>query len=298
MTQEKQPTPNDETTSRKSAALQKETPLNKPKTLTAGKRNKGNADNDEKPSESKVIPLNQIEAPKKPNPSDSIFNSLVERGLLKKQIIDGTKDVFSQIKTLLKDFYDQLDAYLKEHNIDLDVAYKDRNDTEVELRLSDDVLFFTLNANVYRFDLEHHIWQSTYIEEDPNRADCGMILIYNFLSDSFKNNRNQDTGYLIGRIFVNKDQHLFVEGKRQLGFLYSDIENGLATDKLLQDIIKSAIVYTMNFEIHVPAYDIMKEMTVQQKLDQFGTPQRVVPKLGFKFGSERDPANPTPPPTY
>jgi hypothetical protein len=281
-----------ETTNRKSAALPKEGPLKKPKNLVAGKRDK---EEEEDAGETNVIPLKHIETPRKSNPSESIFSSLVERGLLKKNIIDGTRDVFSQIKVLLKDFYSQLNDYLKEQNIDLDVAYTDRNDTEVELRLSDDVLFFTLNTNVYRFDLEHHIWQSPYIEEDPNRADCGMILIYNFLSDSFKYNRNLDTGYLIGRIFVNKDKHLFVEGKRQLGFLYSDIENGLATDKLLQDIIKSAIVYTMNFEIHVPAYDAMKEMTVQQKLDQTGTPQKAVARLGFKFSTERDP---TPPPAY
>ena len=282
----------DETSNRKSSALQRNEPLKKPKNLVSGKRTKALAEPDE---QSNVIPLKQIESTRKQHPSENIFSSLVERGLLKKQIIDGTRDVFAQIKSLLKDFFDQLNDYLKENNIDLDIDYKDRNDTEVELRLSDDVLFFTLNNNVYRFDLEHHIWQSPYIEDDPNRADCGMILIYNFLSDSFKYNRNLDTGYLIGRIFVNKDKHLFVEGKRQLGFLYSDIENGLATDKLLQDIIKSAIVYTMNFEIHVPAYDAMKEMTVQQKLDQTGSPQKAVARLGFKFSSERDP---TPPPTY
>jgi len=286
----------DETTNGRTGALPKETPLTKPKNLVAGKRVKS-AEKDS--DDSNIIPLKQVETKSLPKPSDSIFASLVERGLLKKTILQNTRDVFDLIKLLLKDFYDHLDNYLTENKIELDVAYKDRSETEVELRLNDDVLFFSLNGNVYRFDLEHPMWQSPYIEEDTNRGDCGMILIYNFLSDSFKFNRNLDTGYLIGRIFVNKDKHLFVEGKRQLGFLYSDIENGLVSDKLLTEIIKSAIVYTMNFEIHVPAYDVMKEMTVQQKLDQFGAPQKApVPKLGFKFGSERDPANPTPPLTY
>lgn len=276
---------------KRSGQLTKGSQLAKPKSLVHNKREK-------KVDETPVIPLKQIETPNpvSTNPSQSIFSSLVERGLLKKNILQNTRDVFDQIKILLKNFYDELDKYLKDNNIELDIAYKDRSDTEVELRLSDDVLFFSLNGNVYRFDHEHYIWQSPYVEDDPNRADCGMILIYNFLSDSFKFNRNLDTGYLIGRIFVNKEKHLFVEGKRQLGFLYSDIENGLASDKLLIDIIKSAIIYTMNFEIHVPAYDVMKEMTVQQKLEQFGTPQKTSPRLGFKFSSEKDP-NATPP-TY
>ena len=33
---------------------------------------------------------------------------------------------------------------------------------------------------------------------------CGIINIYNFLSDSFKYNRESDLGYLVGRIFINK----------------------------------------------------------------------------------------------
>ena len=32
-------------------------------------------------------------------------------------------------------------------------------------------------------------------------------------------------GYCIGRIFINKENHYFVEGKRQLGFLYNDFMN-------------------------------------------------------------------------
>ena len=52
-----------------------------------------------------------------------------------------------------------------------------------------------------------------------------MINIYNFLADSFKYNRLNDVGYLVGRVFLNKDLHYFVEGKRQLGFLYNDFVN-------------------------------------------------------------------------
>lgn len=44
---------------------------------------------------------------------------------------------------------------------------------------------------------------------------CGLV-IYNFLSDSFRKfNRNADEGYLIGRIFINRERRYFVEGKQQ-----------------------------------------------------------------------------------
>ena len=44
------------------------------------------------------------------------------------------------------------------------------------------------------------------------RTYCGVINMYNFLSDSFKYNRENDLGYLIGRMFINKE-NTFVEGK-------------------------------------------------------------------------------------
>ena len=56
-----------------------------------------------------------------------------------------------------------------------------------------------------------------YPEENPNRGFCGLIHIYNFLNDSFKYNRVHDLGYLIGRIFINHENHFMVQGKRQLG---------------------------------------------------------------------------------
>ena len=45
-----------------------------------------------------------------------------------------------------------------------------------------------------------------------------MINIYNFLSDSFVYDRERDLGYLVARVFLNKEGHFFVQGKKQLGF--------------------------------------------------------------------------------
>ena len=38
---------------------------------------------------------------------------------------------------------------------------------------------------------------------------------------------SNDLGYLIGRIFINHENHFMVQGKRQLGFLYNDFINQL-----------------------------------------------------------------------
>ena len=72
-----------------------------------------------------------------------------------------------------------------------------------------------MHTDVFEFDANHLVWQSPYVQADRDNSYCGLINIYNFLSDSFKFNRNADEGYLIGRIFINRERCYFVEGKRQ-----------------------------------------------------------------------------------
>jgi hypothetical protein len=72
-----------------------------------------------------------------------------------------------------------------------------------------------MHTDVFEFDSNHIIWQNSYVQQDKANSYCGMIDIYDFLSDSFKDKRSADEGYLIGRIFINRERMFFVEGKRQ-----------------------------------------------------------------------------------
>ena len=85
------------------------------------------------------------------------------------------------------------------------LEYIDRGKFDAEMRMAGDVLFFSMHSNIFEFDRDHSVWKLSYVEEDKMRSYCGIINVYNFLSDSFKYNRFDDLGYLIGRIFVNKD---------------------------------------------------------------------------------------------
>ena len=119
-----------------------------------------------------------------------------------------------------------------------------------------------------------------------------LIGIYNFLSDSFKYNRTDDLGYLIGRIFINKDKHFFVEGKRQLGFLYNDFGQKKIDSKVIREIIESAILYTLEFDLLVPPYDTMKIVSVAQMKEKINKSKTVTGKrLGFKFYADNDISN-------
>ncbi len=102
--------------------------------------------------------------------------------------------------------------------------------------------------------------RTAYVKEDDSRSYCGIINIYNFLSDSFKYNRFNDIGYLIGRIFINKDNHYFIEGKRELGFLYNNFGKHEMNRETAQQIIETAITYTINFDLLTPPYETVKRL--------------------------------------
>src|SRR5436190_22880765 len=108
------------------------------------------------------------------------------------------------------------------------------------------------------------MWKTSYVRDNPARSFCGMIYVYNFLADSLKYNRASDVGYMIARVFTNNELHYFVEGKRQLGFLYNDFANKVIDKKGLRDVVESAIIYALDFDLFTPPFDEMQEVSVSQ----------------------------------
>lgn len=218
-----------------------------------------------------------------------ILDGLRETGQLKRTVSAVTTEIFSQIKQHLKNFQADVSKELAKQKVPVEMGFTERGSFELELKLNDELIVFTQHTNVFTFDQEHFIWRLPYTQEDPMRVNCGVIQIYNFLSDSFKYNRSQDVGYLIARIFVNKDKHFFVEGKRQLGFLYNDFENAVLDSTQLEEVLESAILYTLNFDLLVPPYELVKEITIQQKYEQQGSaPIQTGKRLGFRFSADDD----------
>ncbi|MCC6690704.1 MAG: hypothetical protein IT235_04155, partial [Bacteroidia bacterium] len=150
----------------------------------------------------------------KPTAKDLILKSLKEKASMKQDVFKNTFDTFLLLKTVVKDVVNRLKEYNKtDERIIID--YKEVGDHQLQIHVAGDTLIFYMHTNIFDFDKSHRIWKTSYVKEDPNRSFCGMIQVFNFLSDSFKYNRVNDLGYLIGRIFINKELHYFVEGKRQ-----------------------------------------------------------------------------------
>jgi hypothetical protein len=112
-------------------------------------------------------------------------------------------------------------------------------------------------------------------------------MIYNFLADSFKYDRVNDFGYLIARIFINKDKHFFVEGKRQSGELVKDFAVDTISPGILREIIETAIEYSISFDLLVPPYEQSKIVTVDQMKQKISHSKIATGKrLGFAFRTD------------
>jgi hypothetical protein len=168
-------------------------------------------------------------------------------------------------------------------------VYKDRGEFEAELKFGGDTLVFMMHTNVFEFSRDHEVMKTTYIKEDKNRSFCGIINVFNFLSDSFKYNRLNDSGYLIGRIFINKDNHYFIEGKREMGYLYTNFGSSKLSAKKVCEILESSINYTINFDLLTPPYDQLKEVSVLGFKEATDAMQlKTAKRLGFKFQADMD----------
>jgi hypothetical protein len=220
---------------------------------------------------------------------DKIIKTLKEKAVTKQIVYDNTLEAFNLIKKTLKQLVKEYNSELQNVDDRILLEYKDRGAFEAEIKIAGDLLIFNMHSNVFDFDVEHNVWKISYVKDNNYTSFAGIINIYNFLSDSFKYNRLDDLGYLIGRIFINKDKHYFVEGKRQLGFLYNDFGNSEINSEAIKNIVESAILYSLDFDLLVPKYDNVMLATVAQMKERINKSKIVTGKrLGFRFYKDDD----------
>ncbi|HXC06244.1 MAG TPA: hypothetical protein VNZ86_15910 [Bacteroidia bacterium] len=220
---------------------------------------------------------------------EAILRLLKTKSSMKQDVYECTLESFKYFKAICKELAAELSKETGKNDKRVTVIYTDKGEFEVELKVAGDILFFYMHTNVFEFDRSHQIRKSSYVKEDEYRSYCGQINIYNFLSDSFKYNRVNDVGYLIGRIFVNREKHYFVEGKKQLGFLYNDFSKGIIDKDQVRKIVEASIQYSLEFDLFTPPFEAVRELKVAEVLEtsqnmKFQTGKR----LGFRFQSDPD----------
>ena len=217
-----------------------------------------------------------------------ILETIVRKSTLKQKVFDSTFWAFNQLKETLLEMAEEMDDELDGKLVRrVRLEYRDRGKFEAQLQIANDLLIFQMHTDVFEFDDAHPIWKTPYVQADRENSYCGVVNIYNFLSDSFKFNRNADEGYLIGRLFINRDRRYFVEGKGQTTLRAADFGKDEIDHDALIAILESAIAFSLDFDLLLPPYEENKRVTVDQfntKMDnsKFVTGKR----LGYEFNVE------------
>ena len=212
-----------------------------------------------------------------------IIDGLNNKAALKQHIYRNTITVFEQFKKCASEIADKLTPEIISQDKSLEVGLSEIGEFEFHLKFSGDTIAFIMHTNVFSFPPEHEVSKSSYVDEAPDRGYCGMIQAYNFLSDSLKYRRLGDIGYLLARIFVNCEGNFYVDGQRQLDFLFKDFNKQKIDNESIIKVIEQTMLYALDFDLYIPPMDTMKEITVQEK-DYFNNPRGFVTgkRLGFK----------------
>ena len=221
--------------------------------------------------------------------NSELFESILKKAILKQQVYRKTLAGFNLLKSIIQKLAAEYQSYPKPDDPLILFENRDKGTFEMELKFGGDVLVFVMHTNVFEFPRDHEVMKTNYISGDKERSYCGIIHIYNFLADSFKYNRINDAGYLIGRIFINKDDHYYLEGKKEIGLIYNNFATSVVDEDSLTEVVKQAIMYTLNFDLLTPLYDNIKEVSVmdmQMTIDNISL--KTGKRLGFRFQADID----------
>ena len=126
---------------------------------------------------------------------EKIVELLKSKAITKQEVYRKTKEVYADFQHCLKAKSKGINNEIADKQVQ--VVYSSAGDFEAKLKFSGDTLLFHMHSNVFDFPSSHSMHKTKYVKEDKLRSFCGVINIYNFLSDSFKYNRMNDAGYLI-----------------------------------------------------------------------------------------------------
>ncbi|MFT3738204.1 MAG: hypothetical protein QM786_05565 [Breznakibacter sp.] len=219
--------------------------------------------------------------------SDPILTLLTGKAGLKQHVFDNTFEVFKSLKQVLSEIADRYNKLLEGSDPRIRLEYHDKGEFVALLRVAGDTLVFYMHSNTFEFDRDHKVWQIPYVQQNLVNSYVGQIHIFNFLSDSFRYNRNTDVGYLVARLFVNQENHFFVEGKRQKGMSLANFGQSVIDGAKLVRIVETAILYSLQFDLLVPPYENVSIITLEQVNEEImNSRMKTGKRLGFQYNSD------------
>jgi len=210
---------------------------------------------------------------------------LLNKSALKQDIAHESVVIFNELKAQIKLELEALRTLVHDDRVRL--YFKERGDYEIHVYIGSDVLVFSLHQNVFRLPDNNPLWGTAYFQSEERHGYFGIIYVYNFLAESLIQNRLSDSGYLISRIFLNKDRHFFVEGRTQLAALFRDTERNLWSPSICALAVQISFAYVLSFDLYIPPFDLQEEITVNQ-MHYMGESLKLQTgkRLGFKMKSD------------
>ena len=223
------------------------------------------------------------------DPKAQIIEVMAVKSGMKQDVFEKTGQAFSQLKEVLQELAAELGEAIAKKDPRLVVEYTEQGSLSARLKTAGDTVIFTMHSNVFLLDQSNSLWRTSYLTDDHSRGYFGVINVYNFLSDSFRFDRERDLGYLVARVFLNKEGHFFVQGKKQLGFLYNDLAENILDRKHMKAVLCSVVLHVLAFDLLAPPYDQVSQVTVHEmkQMDAHSL-LSTGKRLGFRFQSDSD----------
>jgi hypothetical protein len=228
-----------------------------------------------------------LKRPKVENMVEIVAEKLHSKAELKQKIYANLKEFFKILKIEASQINTELTAKTQDCNPKISVAFNDVSDFEFRITAGGDTIVAVMQSNIILLDPEHAFLKRKYFKENP--PYFGQIVLYNFLEDSFRYNRMNDYGYLIGRIFIDANNRLFAEGDRQVHYCFDDPDNAFMTNENARLLLLKGISAMIDNDLMAPEFQHVQVITLAQKENYTITEARGQ-KIGFQanYNAERD----------
>lgn len=214
---------------------------------------------------------------------DNIAELLEQKSAHKQDVFNNTISCFKQFKEVGAELMQWMGDKLGKEAENLSLKYEDLNTYECGLHFAGDMLLLNMHTNVFTFERSNQLWRNRYVKEDYRRAYFGVVHVYNFLADSFRYNRQSDSGVLLCRIFINSEGHYFAEGQRNLVKPLSQLEDQVIDKKSIEFLLEECVKYALNFDLTAPSFaEVMTASVSNLRANSSELQMRTTKKLGYK----------------
>ncbi|MBK6983802.1 MAG: hypothetical protein IPH32_03120 [Bacteroidetes bacterium] len=145
------------------------------------------------------------------NQKEHILKLLKEKSVMKQDVFRNTVASFEMVKKCVDEIAKELNAETQAIDKRIVVSTLETTSHATQLKVAGDMLEFFMHTNVFEFEKSHAMYRTGYVKQNEYNSYCGIINVYNFLADSFKFNRLNDLGYLVCRIFINREMKFLLK---------------------------------------------------------------------------------------